>query len=295
MAPATQRWIWRAALSLTLAWGAQPLRAQWTFHGEAGLSTDDNVGNAGEADDVIKVTGRFLSLGASQRTYVTDTFSLGWGGRIRGESFNRATGLDNATFALEADLRKKWGVGPWVPWTELILSSAQEQFRDSVRTGWRHHAAFMAGRRITYAWELSGQVWTERRIAQAAEPVTAGLSGDVFSQTLSGLSLQSDLALSERFTFILAGLFRRGDVTFNSTGELDEYPTVKAAALDPVLGPGFFAYRTPGTSKGARASLVFAFTDKVSLNMACERQLTRLESGETYGRNLLSATCRFTF
>ncbi|HJV49064.1 MAG TPA: hypothetical protein VJ549_07295 [Geothrix sp.] len=283
------------AFLLALAWGARPLQAQWSFKVEAGLCADDNAGNAGESDDVVKVTSRFLSLGAFQRTYVSDTFSLGWGGHLRGESFNRATGLDNASLALEAGLRKKWGLGPWVPWTEFTLSSSRDQFHDPARTGWRHRAALTAGRRWTEVVDLSGELWTERRAARAAEPEAAGLSGDVFSQTLSGLRIQADVALDARFTLSLAGLFRTGDVTFNSTGGLDEYPTVRAAALDPVLGPGFFAYRMPGTSRGARAALVIVLTPRLSLNLAGERHLTRLESGETYGRNILSAACRFAF
>ncbi|GLH73947.1 hypothetical protein GETHLI_24490 [Geothrix limicola] len=52
------------------------------------------------------------------------------------------------------------------------------------------------------------------------------------------------------------------------------------------MGPGFFAYRMPGTSRGARAALAITLTRTVPLNLACERHLTRLDSGETYGRNL---------
>jgi hypothetical protein len=283
----------RLLLALLLA--AAPLRAQVAWTGEVGVRVDDNPGNGGEADEIVKTRGTFAAIGLEKAFRTDGAWTLRVDGGLRAETFTRARGLDNVALTFSAALRRKWGLGPYAPWTELQVRAGREQFQETLRSVWRSEGALRAGQRIAPWLDLGGEARVERRLARAGVPDVPGLSGDAFSSTGLTARLWGELDLGSDCYLTLSGLRRHGDVSLDSTGEVDEYPAAKAAVEDPTFGPDFYAYRAPGTTRGGRAALLWACTDRTALELAWERLRTEILAGGTYTRTLGSLSLKVRF
>jgi hypothetical protein len=280
-------------------WGAGlvslPLQAQWTLRSEAGVQYDSNPGNAADREATVPVTGLFAAFEAGRTAYLTDRLSLRGGAHVRGELFNRAEGLNEVQLGLDGAFRQKWGLGTRAPWTEFALSGSREETKDAPRRAWLGRGALRAGARVAESLRAQAELWAERRSAHESAREESDLSGDAFSRRTRGYTLGIEAELGERLTFSLAYLHRRGDVTLSSLEEADDYPQAKAAALDPTFGAAFFAYRVEGTSHGGRAALAFALTSTSALVLSLERQVTTIEGGEVYGRDLSTLAYKVAF
>lgn len=280
---------------MALALAVAPLQAQWASRGEVGFIHDANPGYAADHEAMMPVTGIFAGIGVTRSLYLDQGWSLHAGSRLRVEGYDKAHGLDQITAGLDGALRKKWGLGPMAPWTELDLSALREHFQEDLRRGWRYRCALRVGKRFSEGVDVKVEAWRERRAAKEGARVEADLSADAFSQSSRGFSLQSEIELLPRLFFTLAYLYRRGDVTFNSQEEPDDYPLAKAAVVDPTFGPGFYAYRVNGTSIGGRAGFLFSLTPSSALDLVIERHVTRIVGDEAYGRNTISLAMKFGF
>jgi len=282
-------------LLLLLAAAAPGLYGQWTPRGEVGAVADDNPGNAAEADDVVPVRGGYAALGLGRTVVLGDAWRAHLAGDLRGEGFTRAPGLDLLSFRAEAALRWKLGYGALAPWVEAGLGASRDQFRQTLRNAWQGKVALRAGKRLTTSLDLQAEGWAERRRARTGPPEAPGVSADAFSQASTGLRVAAELALPANCYLTLAVLRRQGDVTLASTGGLDEYTQARAAVADPTFGPGFFAYRYPGATLGARAALLWAISERVALVLAYERMDTDVTGLEAYRRGLATLSTRFSF
>jgi len=186
--------------------------AEWYGNTDAVIRHDSNTNNAQLKQDFASSTALQAGLSATGYFPLENGNSLTVIGETRIESYDRYSGLNNLSLGAALALRKKWGLGPYVPWTGLSLSSAHLNYANTIRNGWRHQLAIRGGKRVSERWNIRAEYMYERRTANTLPPDQPGISGDVFSQRSRTLTLNTEYALDEN-TFLTGGLLlRRGDV-----------------------------------------------------------------------------------
>jgi hypothetical protein len=270
-------------------------RADWTVGGEASLRHDNNVGNAESRSDIVEDTTIGARLSIFQLLPLGENYSVTMAGDLRGETFHRITGLNNASLDAVLALKKKWGLGAFAPWARAGLSVARQDYDDSHRNAWVSRATLASGRRLDERWNLWAEYAFERRAASPQEEQAPGLSGDAFSQDGHNLAVNVEYAVNER-TFLTLGLLgRHGDVV-STTGPSDKiFSAARALAEDPAFGGEFYAYRLAGTTFGFRAGVNFAPTAHSALGCGFLRLDTRADGGNTYTKSMPEITWDYRF
>jgi len=280
---------------LLLTW-CVAARADWILAADGSIRHDNNVGNAQSSYDTVGDSTLAAQLSLSRLYFLGEGYSVTVGGDLTGEVFRKLTGLNNGTLSTEVALKKKWGLGAFVPWARVGLSVGRSSYDDSYRNAWLYRATLASGRRIDERWNLWAEYAFERRAAHA-QPQAAdeNLSTDAFSQTTHDLNLHLQYSLGER-TFLSLGLLaRQGDVVSTTEAGLKIFNAAHALADDPAFGEEAYAYRLTGTSRGYRLGLSAAATQHSVLGFGFERLETRADGGNDYSKSIVELTWDYRF
>lgn len=269
--------------------------AEWIGSADVGIRHDSNINNAQASDDIAGVP--VLGAGVSG----TDFFPLENGNSLsitaeaRGETFDQYSGLNNVSLGAEFFFRKKWALGAYAPWTGLSLSSAHLNFANAIRNGWRSQLALHGGKRIFEQWDVRAECMVERRTAGTLQADQPGISGDVFSQTSRTVALNAVYTSSDSLFFTFGALLRHGDAVTSARETAKIIASSQAIAVDPVFGPGFYAYRLTGTTYGLNADINFAVTPGSVLRASLSRQLTHTAGDNNYGKSVQMVSWNYNF
>jgi hypothetical protein len=269
--------------------------AEWVGNTEVEIRHDSNINNAQLANDIAGVSALSADISATGFFPLEDGNSLSISGESRGEAFNNYTGLNNISLGAALAFRKKWALGAYAPWTGLSLSSAQLNFANNIRNGWRHQAAIRGGKRIFERWDVRAEYMVERRTADTLPPDQPGISGDVFSQTSRAMTLNAAYIWSDSMFFTFGSLLRHGDVVASTRETTNIIYASKAIADDPVFGPHFYAYRMNGTTYGLNVDMNFAVTPGSLLRASVSRQVTHTEGDNNYARSVQMISWNYNF
>lgn len=269
--------------------------AEWIGNADVEIRHYGNVNNAQLGNDIAGDSASSASFSETGFFPLEDGYSLSVTGESIGEVFDRYTGLNSLSLGGALDLRKKWALGAYAPWTGLSLSSAHLNFANDIRNGWQHQIAIRGGQRIFERWDVRTEFMVERRTADTLQPDQPGISGDVFSQTSRTLTLDAEYALSERLFLTFGSLLRRGDAVTSARETTKIISSSHAIAVDPVFGPDFYAYRMTGTTYGLSVAMNIAVTPHSLLRASMARQVTQTEGDNDYANNVatLSWTSNF--
>jgi hypothetical protein len=269
--------------------------AEWVGNADVGIRHDSNINNAQVRDNIVSIS--VLSAGVSETGFfpLENGSSLSITGETRGEAFDHYTGLNNASLGAEFSFRKKWALGAYAPWTGLSLSSTYFNFANNVRNGWRNQIALRGGKRIFEQWDVRAEYMAERRTADALQPDQPGISGDVFSQTSRTITLNAEYTLNDTTFLMFGSLLRHGDVVASTMETQKIILSSQAIAVDPVFGPGFYAYRMTGTTYGLNADINFAVTPSSVLRASISRQLTHTQGDNNYGKSVQMLSWNYNF
>jgi hypothetical protein len=284
-----------ACALLSLAGLPYAALGDWTLGADARLYHDDNVGNAQSRPDIVEdsVIGARLSI--FQLFPLDDTYSVTVGGDLGGERFHRITGLSNASLGGAVSIRKKWGLGAFVPWARAGVSVARLDYDGSYRNAWDYRASLASGRRLDERWNVWADYVFERRAASAQTEEVPGLSGDAYSQDSHSVGLHLEYSLNER-TFLALGLLgRHGDVVSTTSGSEQIFVSSRALAEDPAFGPEAYAYRLTGTTLGFRVGVDWSPTAHSALGIGFERLDTRAGGGNDYTKSVPELTWDYRF
>jgi hypothetical protein len=270
-------------------------RGDWSLGADARLYHDDNVGNAQSRPDIVEdsVVGARLSI--FQVFPLDDTYSVTVGGDLGGERFHRITGLSNASLNGAISIRKKWGLGAFVPWARAGVSVGRLDYDDSYRNAWDYRASLASGRRLDERWNLWADYVFERRAASTQEQEVPGLSGDAYSQESHSVGLHLEYSLNESTFLALALLGRHGDVVSTTSGSEQIFEYSRALAEDPAFGPEAYAYRLAGTTLGFRVGVDWSPTAHCALGLGFERLDTRADGGNDYTKSVPEITWDYRF
>ena len=279
-------------LAALIALGAMPYPAHgdWTLGAGAGVQYDDNVGNAQSRSDIVADSLLDARLSIFQLYPLDDSYSVTVGSDLSGEAYRRLTGLDNASLDGTIALKKKWGLGAFVPWTRIGLWVGRSSYDDSYRNAWDYRATLAAGRRIDERWNFWADYSYERRAATPQTELVPGLSGDAFSQNSHNVAAHVEYSLNEDTFLKLGVLGRQGDVVSTSTHDLETFGEARALAADPAFGPGAEAYKFTGTTLGFELGVDYALTTHSVLGCAFKRLDTRVNAGNSYTQSIVEIT-----
>jgi hypothetical protein len=269
--------------------------AEWVVNADAGVRHDDNLANAEFAPDVVADTIATATVGGDYLTVMESGDVLTVGGRASSERYDKFTGLNNVAVEANIGFRSKWGLGAYVPWSAVTLSSTRLDFGDAQRDGWRHRIAISAGQRISDRWRVEAELAGERRTARDNPELVPGISGNAFAQRDHSLALSAEYAWRADSLLTFGYLMRRGDVVATTLPGFKIFGVSKAISLDPVFGPNVFAYSLPSTTYGFNAGLSYAITVHTVLGFNVARQVTHAEGGNNYSKSVQELTLGYTF
>jgi len=285
------------AFAALLAFGAVPYAASgdWTPGAAAALRHDDNVGNAQSSSDIVGDTAVDARLSIFQLFPLDESYSVTVGGDLGGEAFRRLTGLNNASLDGALALKRKWGLGAFVPWARAGASVGRSSYDDSYRNAWNYRATLAAGRRADERWNLWAEYAFERRAARSQAEEVPGVSGDAFSQTSHNVAANLEYSLNENAFLALGLRGRHGDVVSTTRASKRIYYASRALADDPAFGPDVYAYKLTGTTYGVRVGVNYAPTPHSLLGCGFERFDTHADGGNRYTKSVSEITWSYRF
>lgn len=271
-----------------------PAHSDWSLGGNAYVRYDDNVGNAEYARDIVSdsIVGATLSI--FQSYPIGESCSLTAGAELGGEHYDRLDGLSNASVGGTLALKKKWGLGAFVPWARIEFSLARTDFSDDYRNASIYRGTLAMGRRIDERWNLWAEYAFERRNAAGQPEEVPGVSGDAYSQNSHNLVANAQYSLSES-TFLTFGLLlRHGDIVSTTQENSKIYTAPQAIAEDPAFGPDAYAYRLIGTTVGVKAGINYSPTPHSLIELFFQRLDTHA-GGNDYTKSMPQITWDYLF
>lgn len=269
--------------------------ADWVGNSEVGIRHDSNINNAQLDNDIASDSVLNAGISATGFFPFETGDSLSLSGELKGETFNKHTGLNNVSLGAALGLRKKWALGPYAPWTALSLSSARLDYTDNIRNGRRHQATIRGGQRIFERWDIRAEYMVERRTVDTLPPLRPGISSDVFSQFSQAMMLNAEYTWSDNLFLAFGSLLRHGDVVASTRRSRNIFAASQAIAADPVFGPDFYAYRMPGTTYGLNVDMNIAVTPRSLLRASLLRQLTHAAGDNNYAKNVVMLSWNYNF
>jgi len=270
-------------------------RSDWTLGTDAQLRHDNNVGNAGNYDDIVGDTIVDARLSMFQSIPIGENYSLSVGGDLSGESYNRLKGLNNASLGGALAVKRKWGLGVYVPWVRIGLSIARSEYNDNYRSATVYRTTLSAGQRLDERWNLWAEYAFDRRAASPGMEEVPGLSGDAFSQDSHNVAANLEYSLNENTSLALGLLGRHGDVVSTAGDSEKMYYAPRALAEDPAFGPEAYAYKLTGTTYGFRVGVNYAPTPHSLLGLGFERLNTHADGGNSYTKSVPEITWDYRF
>jgi Outer membrane protein beta-barrel domain len=267
----------------------------WNVGAEARVMHDNNVGNAQNYSDIVSDTIVDATLSVFDLFAIGEGYTLTVGADLNGERYNRLTGLNNATAGASVALRKKWGLGAFVPWARAEFSVAHSDYDDDYRNATTYRGTLATGRRIDERWNLWAEYSFERISAASQPEEVPGISGDAFSQSSNNLSLNIEYAVYPNTYLNLAAIFRHGDIVSTGEGSYQIFDSSRALAEDPAFGPEDYAYRLTGTTLGFKAGVNYSPTAHSLIGFDFRRFDTRADGGNDYTKSILEITADYAF
>jgi hypothetical protein len=285
-----------AGLSAVLLFCVPDLaRSDWTLGTDAQLRHDNNVGNAGDYDDIVGDTIVDARLSMFQLFPIGENYSLSVGGDLSGESYDDLKGLNNASLGGSLGLKRKWGLGAYAPWARIGLSIERSDYNDDYRNATVYRTTLSGGQRLDERWNLWAEYAYERRAAAGQPDVAPGISGDAFSQTTHNLNANVQYAFSERTYLVFALLARYGDVVSTAQPSQAIFTASRAVAADPAFGPDDYAYKLTGTTLGFKVGINYSPTPHNLLTLGFERLDTHADGGNSYTKSILEVSWAYRF
>ncbi len=262
---------------------------------ETGIRHDNNLNNAQAGRDIAAGSIVDATLSATEFFAFEQGYSLSLSGALNSEAVDHYSGLNHQSLGAAMAFRKKWGLGPYAPWTALSLSTSRLDYNDNNRDGWLHQAALRAGQRFFERWDLVAEYQLGRRTAHSQLSMLPGMSGDVYSQSSNTLLINAEYIWSDDLYLSFGTLLRQGDVVSSTRRGLNIFTASKALAPDPVFGPDFYAYRMTGVTHGVNMDIHLSVTRHSLLQASLLRQLTHATGDNNYAKSSCMLSWNYNF
>lgn len=278
------------ALAAALACWPGTAAAEGIFNAEAGIVNDGNLSRALSRSDIVADTALNLSLSAGRRIPLDDRNSITVTADLRAAEFRRFHGMNSFALGGTVSYRRKFGIGPFVPWASASGSLAREAYGQNIRDGQRSIFSLEVGRRLTENLSVSGAGSFDRYDTDRVLPLVPRLSGDVFRINGRNLFARVDYLLNESWAGYAGINLRRGEVVASTRRDPVIFQHSSAVARDPAFGADYVAYKLPGETRSVLAGASWAVNPHASLNFGVTRAVTYAKAGIDYRSTQFNAT-----
>jgi len=252
---------------------------------QAGVAFDDNLNRAERSPDRRSDTALGFAGSAGSRLQIGANGSVTFSGTFESLSFDDLEGLNRISPGASVSFRVKTRVGARVPWFQVAVASAFQDFRDDARRG-----QFYQGR-IRYGWFAGDNA--SFTVEGAYSIRNASLA--VFDQNAESLSFRAEWPLGGWGALFGVYQIRRGDVASSSPPNPEVLAQAKERAPDPVFGPASIAYRLEATSHDLQAGINSAIGRHASAEVVLERLVALAAGGIDYGVSQVRASFLYRF
>jgi len=287
----------RAVLFLWAGLGAAlPVRADVVVDVAAGFVHNTNLTRAAGVQDrrpdtALSAAGTFARYEALSG-YDGVTVALD----LRGEVYDRYSGLDFAGIGASASYRRKLGLGVTAPYVLVAAAIGYDDYRVDVRDGHRVDARVELGRRASASTDVAAGLTYDRRHARSDVPIVPGISGAIFDLRGYGAFARVDHALDAQWLFGARVGVRRGDVESTAQRSRAIFEASDAIAEDPAFrDPSLFGYRLPGTTVSLGGTISYAIDDSSALTFSYLDERTRAAQGLDYRSSIANLSFAHRF
>ena len=269
--------------------------ASWIADFESGGVYEDNLSFASMGRDIKGAAALTASGTAGWAIYLTDRDVLSVTGDVFGDLHERYSGLDHVSLGATAAFRRKFGLGPAVPWAQVSVSGARLQYRADVRDGYAYRVAAGIGKRFGERWELRANYAYEGRTADHERAVTPRLPADVFDQQAHALSLRADFQPGSTLVVWGGYALRLGNVASTTQRNAEIFAASSAVVADPAFGSNTFAYKIDAVTHVLSTGLSLALGSRWSINLGYEHQIGLGDGGIDYHNNVVRGTVLYSY
>jgi hypothetical protein len=272
-----------------------PAAAAWIVDAETGLVYEDNLSFASMGRDIKGAAALTTSVAAGAAAYLTDRDVVSLTGDFFGDLHEQYSGLDHVSLGVTAAYRRKFGLGPAVPWARVSATGARLQYREDVRDGWYYRVGASVGTRVGDRWELSAGYVFDGRTADHERLVTTRLPADVFDQQAHTLWARADWQATTRLSLFGGYALRLGDVASTTQRNAEIFAASSAVVADPAFGSNTFAYKIDATTHALSVGLSVALGARWSVNVGYEHQIGLGDGGIDYHNNVVRGTVLYRY
>lgn len=275
--------------------GLNSVRAETFSDFALGISNNDNISNAQLdpeifSDRILKASynlGKFVDL--------DDGLSITWLAGVEYFDYDEWPGFNHLDITGKIDLKKKTGLGAFVPSIGAQLSLAQLNYDEDVRDRLHTQLEFYWSKRINESWDMGAslniiEASADNELAAGPSGIDTGPGaipgmarvGYVYDISQQLLSLSAGLALGEAHYINFSASLMQGDV-ISSAIPYEEIVNISTAiSPDAAMGDGFFAYRIDANTKLLSLSWDYSINDDYSVNFSYEYRDSKANEGPVY-------------
>lgn len=237
--------------------------AESSWRGELGYQSVDNVSNAQLNEDTFSDKHWSLIFGYSYFKDFDEGLSLTTSVDLENFDYQEWQGFSHRDLSLRLNLRKKLGLGPFVPSIGASLSVAHKDFDSDVRDQDQTQLSLYWSKRLSEAADLKIDLGyfkssPENSIAAGPSGVDTGMGpppmpgmskpGDTFEQSRQSLGAEIGYAVSEDWFMVASIRYFNGDFDSTAQPNAEIIEASSAIVADPAIGDGFFSYRIDSRS-----------------------------------------------
>jgi hypothetical protein len=290
----------QVCLLLLLFANAPVTVAAWFIDSGLQLEYNNNLANAELDVDIVEDTALLLSLVPGYYLQLDDYSGLSLSAGLDAAKQNDYPGLDNLAAGLNASLRRKFGLGPDVPWSRLSISVARIDFDDQKRDGWKYLAGIAAGKRIGQRWDVQINYLFERRRSDEVEDIPSlasnrGIFGNAYDVDSHSLSATGIFTINVDWALALAYTRRMGEVWSTTLRNSEIFQASDAITPDPVFGADRFAYRIDADSNIFRFGINRGIGNHLSAELGYTYRDSKAKGGLAYTNSLLQFRLNYTY
>jgi hypothetical protein len=268
--------------------------AEWTLDAEAGLSYDDNLSNAFEADDRKADESLTAAFTGGFYRHLGDNTGISMGVVVDSEAYLRYSGLTNIGGGVRAQARQKMGLGTQAPWAALAARAIYRNYHYDYLDGWQYDVSATLGKQFTDRWSVRASMSYDRYEAEDLQPpVLPGISTAAYDTSGWTIALHAAFSMTEADTLSAAYSYRSGSITSVTPPELEILEYSDAIARDPVFGgtTPLIAYRIDAKTDTLSLAWSRALGTRTAFSVAYSyrRSTTDTEFDEYYSNMLAIA------
>lgn len=213
---------------------------------QAGTSWTDNLSRTSYRPYRQNAASYAASVGVMQGTQIARDWQLFASGEAGGETVPKFDALDATHGGLALQLRRKFGLGAFVPVLDLNAGATFFSFRESGRSGWKTEIGATLSQRLTETWRVAASGgWQEYYATRHPHDLRS-----------HQLAIETSWDATERWRLTAGAKRLWGELTANA--EWDTYGAALHGAFGPriahyyshipwensrTFGPGWVAYR----------------------------------------------------